>query len=317
MPKNETFIMLGLAAAGLLLLRNRGGTEEEEEVDQLTGTAMMASGEGTAPNAPFVPFSLPSDPVFFFNQGGEMSKVTDAPVPAAALFGEDIGLHPIDSNRPELLFTVDQSDPPAGTSDPSPTTPEFEGAPRGAVVPSTVWNDESAIAAANEMPILAIQDVGTSITILGSSVDIATLSSKEQFRALNVDSGFAFTTTGSVLSEYVKGFIPPAPASPAIATTGSGTDPSAVDEDRGVYPGGGNPSELEFNVALTGVPTGTTDISPATPEFASSFDMGVFYPDFFVPAPATPRSAPAWTAGLIGVNTEAPGFGGFDVEDPW
>jgi len=29
------------------------------------------------------------------------------------------------------------------------------------------------------------------------------------------------------------------------------------------------------------------------------------------------QSAPARPAGLIGVNTQAPGFGGFDVDDPW
>ena len=74
MPTNETFIMLGLGAAALWFL-NRGGSEEDQ-VDQLAGAAMMASGEGTAPDAPFQAYGAPSNPSFFFNEGGQMAKVS-------------------------------------------------------------------------------------------------------------------------------------------------------------------------------------------------------------------------------------------------
>jgi len=57
------------------------------------------------------------------------------------------------------------------------------------------------------MPLLAIHDTGGGgVNILGANVDISTLSSKEQFRTVNLDTGFAFTTTASVLGEYVRGF---------------------------------------------------------------------------------------------------------------
>jgi hypothetical protein len=58
------------------------------------------------------------------------------------------------------------------------------------------------------MPLLAIQDTGGgALKVLGSNVDISTLSSKEAFRAVNLDTGFAFTTSAGVLEEYVQGFI--------------------------------------------------------------------------------------------------------------
>ena len=51
MPDNNMLIMLGLGAAALWFM-NRGGSQEDQ-VDQLAGAAMMASGEGTTPDAPF------------------------------------------------------------------------------------------------------------------------------------------------------------------------------------------------------------------------------------------------------------------------
>ena len=205
MPDNNTMIMLGLGAAALWFL-NRGGSEDDQ-VDQLTGAAMMASGEGTSPDAPFQAYSAPANPVFFFNQGGEMAQIPGTNVPLAASSGEDIGVYPGGGNKPELEFTVARSVPPAGTSDISPTTPQFAGTLPGKVTASTIWDQQAQIANANFMPLLAIQDTaGSGINILGSNVDISNLSSKEQFRAVNLDSGFGFTTTGDVLGEYVRGF---------------------------------------------------------------------------------------------------------------
>jgi len=203
MPTNETFIMLGLGAAALWFL-NRGGSEENQVV-QLTGAAMMASGEGTSPDAPFQTYSAPTNPIFFFNQGGEMAQIPGTNVPLAASSGEDIGVYPGGGNKPELEFTVARSVPPAGTSDVSPTTPNFAGTIPAKVTPSTIWDEQAQIADANFMPLLAISSISKSgIDILGSNVDISTLSSKEHFRAVN-PGGFAFTTTGEVLGQFVKG----------------------------------------------------------------------------------------------------------------
>ena len=55
------------------------------------------------------------------------------------------------------------------------------------------------------MPLLAIQDV-QGISILQSNVDIATLTSTDKFRAINVGTGDVFTTTGTVLGEYTAGW---------------------------------------------------------------------------------------------------------------
>ena len=205
MPDNNMFIIAGLGMAALWFL-NRGGSEEDQ-VDQLAGAAMMASGEGTAPDAPFQAYSAPSNPVFFFNQGGQMTKVPGTNVPLGASGDEDIGTYPGGGNVPELEFEIAKSIPPAGPSDDSPTTPEFAGTAATNVTASTIWDQEALVASANFMPLLAIQDTGGGgIDILGSNVDISTLSSKEQFRAVNLDTGFAFHTTGSVLGEYVRGF---------------------------------------------------------------------------------------------------------------
>ena len=211
MPTNNTFILLGLGAAALWFM-NRGGSEEDQ-VTQLTGAAMMASGEGTTPDAPFQAYSAPANPVFFFNQSGEMAQIPGTNVPRASSFGEDIGVYPGGKNVPELEFTVDRSVPPAGTSDPSPTTPNFAGTAKVNVTASTIWDQQAQIAQANFMPLLAIQDqggIGGGVKVFGPAEDIANLSSKEQFRAVNLGSPGAitsgFTTTAEVLGEYVRGF---------------------------------------------------------------------------------------------------------------
>jgi len=70
MPNNNMAIMVGLGLAGLWFMNRQRGSQEDQ-VDQLTGASMMAAGEGTAPDAPFQANSAPSDPIFFFNQGGQ------------------------------------------------------------------------------------------------------------------------------------------------------------------------------------------------------------------------------------------------------
>ena len=324
MPNNA--LLLLAAGAALWFLRNQGG--EEEEVDQLTASAMMASGEGTAPNAPFVSLAMPSDPVFFFNQGGEMAQTPDSGVPTAARSGEDIGQHISGKNQPELEFEVQRSDPPPGTSDISPTTPQFAGGVLSGLVPSTLWDDPIAIAEANKMPLLAIQDTGSwdigtgGIKILGANVDISTLSSKEGFRAVQVNPDGTpslgaltggFTTDADTLSQYVQGFIEtPEPGAQLFdyfnqPARGSAADPSASDEDRGRYPGGGDPGELEFQVQRS-LATGTSDISPTTPEFSPT-------------QPPTMRTleqrSRIQTLGWSNIGYDRVVGGGFDLDDPW
>jgi len=229
MPDNNMFIMVGLGLAGLWFMNRQRGSQENQ-VDQLAGAAMMASGEGTAPDAPFQAYSAPANPVFFFNQGGQMTKVPGTNIPFGASTDEDIGIYPGGTNKPELEFEIARSIPPAGTSDDSPTTPEFEGTPATKVTASTIWDQEALIASANFMPLLALQDTGGgTIRVLGSNVDVSTLSSKEAFRAVNLDTGFAFTTSAGVLEEYVQGFIdtPPEPRGPGIVV-------SQTAQDRGV-----------------------------------------------------------------------------------
>ena len=114
MVANNTFIMVGLGLAGLWFMNRQRGSQEDQ-VGQLTGASMMASGEGTAPDAPFQAYSAPSDPIFFFNQGGQMTEVPGTNVPLAASSDEDIGIYPGGVNRPELEFKVERSIPPAGT----------------------------------------------------------------------------------------------------------------------------------------------------------------------------------------------------------
>jgi hypothetical protein len=264
MPANNTFVMVGLAMAGLWFMNRQRGSEEDQ-VDQLAGAAMMASGEGTAPDAPFQAYSAPSNPSFFFNEGGQMAKVSPESSGAA---------DKPPYTKPELEFQVDRNNPPVGTTDISPTTPQFAGTGVFDVASAAIWDDQAAIANANFMPLLAIQDTqGGGINILGSNVDISTLSSKEQFRAVNLDTGFGFTTTGSVLGEYVRGFIdnPPAKYTPSPTITAE----QSTDEDIGVYPGGGDKPELEFTIARSFPPAGTSDISPTTPQFAGTSGANV------------------------------------------
>jgi len=176
-------------------------------VGQLTGASMMAAGEGTAPDAPFQTYSAPANPIFFFNQGGQMTKVPGTNVPVGASSDEDIGVYPGGGDKGELEFEIGRSIPAPGTSDDSPINPLFSGTPAVEVTASTIWDQEALIASANFMPLLAIHDTGGGgVNILGANVDISTLSSKEQFRTVNLDTGFAFTTTASVLGEYVRGF---------------------------------------------------------------------------------------------------------------
>jgi len=235
MPDNNMMIMLGLGAAALWFM-NRGGSQEDQ-VDQLAGAAMMASGEGTTPDAPFQAYSAPSQPIFFFNKGGQMAEIPGTNVPLAASSGEDVGVYPGGGNRPELEFQVAPSDPPIGTTDISPATPEFSGQPLGAspVVASTVWDQQALIASANFMPLLAIGDTGGGgVNILGSNVDISNLSSKEYFRATNLGAPGAitsgFTTTGAVLGEYVRGFTGTPADPPTSGVLISQTVPSAPAE---------------------------------------------------------------------------------------
>ena len=209
MPDNNTLIMLGLGAAALFLWNNRGASEDAE-TDQLTGAAMMAAGEGTAPNAPFQAYSAPANPIFFFNQGGEMAQIPGTNVPKGASTDEDIGVYPGGTNRPELEFEIQSSGDAIGTTDNSPINPVFQTSQLGAVEASTIWDQQALIANSNFMPLLAIQDtsgpIGGGIDILGSNVNISNLSSKEQFRAVNLDTGFNFVTNSEVLGEYVQGF---------------------------------------------------------------------------------------------------------------
>ena len=213
MADNNMMILMGLGAAALWFM-NRGGSQEDQ-VDQLAGAAMMAAGEGTTPDAPFQAYSAPANPVFFFNQGGQMTKVPGTNVPVGASSDEDVGVYPGGGNRPELEFTVIRGIPPVGTTDISPTTPEFSGdepLATSSVKAATLWDQQALIASANFMPLLAIETTGFGgVDILGSNVDISTLSSKEQFRAFNINDPEGaitggFTTTGTVLGEYVRGF---------------------------------------------------------------------------------------------------------------
>jgi len=224
MATNNTFIMVGLGLAGLWFMNRQRGSQEDQ-VGQLTGASMMASGEGTAPDAPFLAYSGSSDPIFFFNQGGQMTQVPGTNVPVGASSDEDIGIYPgVKGSKtaeggqyvPELEFTVAKSIAPAGTSDVSPTTPQFEGTPALSVTASTIWDQQALIANANFMPLLAIQDV-QGISILGSNVDIATLTSADPFRAINVNTGDAFKTTGAVFGQYTTGWQAARAANPVAA----------------------------------------------------------------------------------------------------
>ena len=145
-----------------------------------------------------------------------MAVLPGTNVPRGASTDEDIGIYPGGGYKPELEFQIAKSIPPAGTSDDSPTTPEFAGTAPVSVTASTIWDQEALIANANFMPLLAIQDV-QGISILGSNVDISTLSSTDPFRGLNVTTGDVFTTTGAVLAEYTAGWQAARAANPVAA----------------------------------------------------------------------------------------------------
>jgi hypothetical protein len=280
---------MGLGMAGLWFMNRQRGSQEDQ-VDQLAGAAMMASGEGTAPDAPFQTYSAPSNPSFFFNQGGQMTEVPGTGVPIEASSGEDIGIYPGGGPKPELEFEIERSDPPAGTTDITPTTPQFAGSGIWNVKSAAIWDYQSAIAEANFSPLLAVSVGGNEIDILGSSVDIATISSKEQIRIVNLDTGFGFQvrgnedqTAGATFGEYVRGFIPAerdiygnvGRAAQARFDPEAAKRAASSDEDIGGYPGGGNKGELEFTVARSFPPNGTSDISPTTPQFAGTPASGV------------------------------------------
>ena len=220
---NNTFIMMGLAMAGLWFMNRQRGSQEDQ-AGQLTGASMMASGEGTAPDQPFEGFST-FDAATWFNIGRSVIPGTNVPVAASP--GEDVGQYPGGAKVPELNFTVARGADgtvPAGTSDVSPANPLFGGAKFGSVTAASIWDEQSKIAAANFMPLLALQnqdqgfsgykgfDIGGGVDIIGANVDIATLSSKEKFRATNLESpgdvSSGFTTSAAVLQEYVQGFKP-------------------------------------------------------------------------------------------------------------
>jgi len=212
MPDNNMAIMVGLGLAGLWFMNRQRGSQEDQ-VGQLTGAAMQASGEGTAP-APLGGgwgMLMP-----FFDQTGGKPRVPSANIPRSASSDEDIGIYPGGGYKPELEFQIAKSIPPAGTSDDSPTTPEFAGTAPVSVTASTIWDQQALIAEANFMPLLAIQDV-QGISILQSNVDIATLTSTDKFRAINVGTGDIFTTTGAVLGEYTAGWQAARAAAPAPA----------------------------------------------------------------------------------------------------
>jgi hypothetical protein len=281
MPTNNTFIMMGLAMAGLWFMNNRADSEDDQ-VDQLAGAAMMASGEGTAPNAPFQAYSAPGNPSFFFNEGGQMTKVPGAPIPFVAASGEDIGQYPGGGDQKVLEFTVDPSNPPIGTTDQSPTTPEFAGFGPNSFITSTIWDNQAAIAAANAMPLLAVQTEGGTISVLGSNVDISTLSSDEGFRAINVGTGDVFTSDRATVAGAIEqGYFTPPTTGDYVPRPWQEIEAEwrknagLNDEDRGGYPGGGNPAALEFTIAR-GVPTdGTSDISPINPLFAGTANVDI------------------------------------------
>lgn len=327
MPTNNAFMMMGLAMAGLWFMNRQSGSQEDQ-VDELAGAAMMASGEGTAPNAPFQEYSAPGNPAFFFNAGGQMTKVPDTPIPFDARSGEDIGTHPGGANPPELEFEVERSDPPIGTTDPSPTTPEFAGFGDDAFITSTMWDDQAAIAVANSMPLLAVLTEDGTISVLGSNVDISTLSSDEGFRAINVGTGDVFTSDRATVGEAIlqgyftpptKGDYVPVPWQQIEAEWREKNAANAAisDEDIGGHPGGGNPPELEFTVDQTNAAAGTFDISLTTPEFAGTSAVnitpasiweepatdwfGAFGPSavdtIASTAPVLAETAPAWAGG--------------------
>lgn len=172
-----------------------------------------------------------------------MAQVPGTNVPVGASSDEDVGIYPGGQNKPELEFTVARSAPPVGTTDISPTTPEFEGTADASVTAATVWDQQALIATSYDMPLIGIETMDTGFWgPVQSNRDISNLSSKESFRAVNLDSGHAFTTTGEVLAEYVRGFAESQPAAPTNAVVVSQTvNPAEIyDISTPAWAGGGN-----------------------------------------------------------------------------
>jgi hypothetical protein len=163
--------------------------------------------------------------------------------------------------------------------------------------------------------------------VLGSNVDISTLSSDEGFRAINVGTGDVFTSDRATVAEAIlQGYFTPPTKKPAATS----------DEDIGQYPAdsnplglqriftnipgiqrGAGPPELEFTVDQSNPAAGTFDISLTTPQFAGTSAVnitpatmweepatdwfGAFGPSAVdtikSTVPVLAESAPAWAGG--------------------
>jgi hypothetical protein len=179
---NEGWLLLGLGAAALWMF---GRGEESSLVD----TASTASGMGAAPRQPV---ALPAG-----------LKIPGTNVPAAASTDEDIGVYPGPVQRGALDFAIPVGPVAVGTSDNSPVKKAFQETQPQTIV-HNYWEQPEQIAQTNAMPMVAIRDtIGGG---LETTTNIATLDSKEKFRAVNVDTGFTFHTSPGVLEEYVQGF---------------------------------------------------------------------------------------------------------------
>ena len=186
---NEGWLILGLGAAVLWMF---GRGEESSLVD----TASTASGMGAAPRQPV---ALPAG-----------LKIPGTNVPAASSTDEDIGVYPGPVQRGALDFAIPVGPVAVGTSDNSPVKKAFQETQPQTIV-HNYWEQPEQIAETNAMPMVAIKDtIGGG---LETTTNIATLDSKEKFRAVNVDTGFTFHTSAGVLEEYVQGFT----GSPAAA----------------------------------------------------------------------------------------------------
>jgi hypothetical protein len=190
---NEGWLLLGLGAAALWMLGRGGQTS-------LVDTASTASGMGAAPRQPV---ALPAG-----------IKIPGTNVPAASSTDEDIGVYPGVVQRGALDFAIPLGPVAAGTTDISPVKPAFQQTQPQKIV-TNAWENPDEISEANATTTVLIRD--TFGGGLETTTNIATLSSKETFKAVNVDSGFTFHTSPGVLQEYVEGFTgtPPVEEGPA------------------------------------------------------------------------------------------------------
>lgn len=179
---NEGWLILGLGAAALWMF-GRGGESS------LVDTASAASGMGAGPRQPW-----PSPAGF---------KIPGTNVPAASSTDEDIGVYPGLVQRGALDFSISTGPVAAGTTDISPVKPAFQQTQPLEIV-TNAWEDPGRIAQTNAVPTVLIRD--TFSGGLETTTNIATLESKEKFRAVNVETGFSFHTSPGVLEEYVQGF---------------------------------------------------------------------------------------------------------------